>query len=416
LQHEVEERYRLLFDHMLDGFAYYEIILNGDGQAVDYRFLGLNDAFERLTGIQREDVLGKTVTQVLPEIREDNFDWIGVYGNVALTGQGVTFESYSSNQDRWYAISAHCPRRGYFATILQDISERKRAEKELEEYRERLEELVRERTRKLEEAQAELVRQARLSALGQLMAVVSHEVRNPLNTVRVALFSMGDIIRRGDEERARRTLDLAERNIVRCNNIISELLDYTRCRTLDRQLTRVDVWLDAVLNELQSPLMGQVIPGDIVCARDLNSGAQLAIDREHLRRAVVNVVQNAVHALEDATLGQAQDDESNDEESQKRLSVSTRVVRDGELFRLEIIVSDTGPGIPGDELEKVFEPFFSTKSFGVGLGLPIVASILEQHGGGVSIESQVGQGTGVTLWLPVEGGGQESGELGTGAR
>jgi PAS domain S-box-containing protein len=394
---------------MLDGFAYYEIILDEQGQAVDYRFLGLNAAFEELTGLKRKAVLGKTVTQVLPEIREDDFDWIGVYGNVALTGQGVTFESYSKSLDRWYAISAHCPRRGYFATILQDISERKRAENELEKYRKRLEELVHERTRELEEAQAELVRQARLSALGQLMAVVSHEVRNPLNTVRAALFSIGDAARRGDVEQAERTLKLAERNIMRCNSIISELLDYTRRRTLNRQLTRVDVWLDAVLNELQSPLMAQVIPEGMVCARDLNSDAQLAIDREHLRRAVVNVVQNAVHALEDATLrqdatlGQAQGDRSDDEEFQNRLSVSTRVVSKGALSRLEIIVSDTGPGIPGDELERVFEPFFSTRSFGVGLGLPIVESILEQHGGGVSIESQVGRGTDVTLWLPMEG-------------
>jgi PAS domain S-box-containing protein len=387
---ESEERYRLLFDHMLDGFAYYEVVLGRDGQPVDYRFLGANAAFEKLTGLKREEVLGRTVSQMLPG-REGDLDWIGACGNVALTGGGMTFEQYVETEDRWYAISAHSPRQGYFATILQDITERKRTEAELATYREQLEELVAERTRELEEAQAELLHKERLSALGQVMAVVSHEMRNPLNNIRVALFSIGEAVGQNEVDRIERMLPLAERNVLRCERIVRELLDYARNHALHLELTDVDVWLDEVLDE------GLVLPEDIVCARELRAGGvKVLIDRERLHRAVLNVVENAVHALQDeGSLG-------------NRLTVSTHVVRERAGSRLEIRVSDMGPGIPAETLEKIFEPFFSTRRFGVGLGLPIVKNILEQHGGGVRVQSKAtNQGTTVTLWLPISGVGEE---------
>jgi signal transduction histidine kinase len=303
----------------------------------------------------------------------------------------MTFEQYVETEDRWYAISAHSPRQGYFATILQDITERKRTEAELATYREQLEELVAERTRELEEAQAELLHKERLSALGQVMAVVSHEMRNPLNNIRVALFSIGEAVGQNEVDRIERMLPLAERNVLRCERIVRELLDYARNHALHLELTDVDVWLDEVLDE------GLVLPEDIVCARELRAGGvKVLIDRERLHRAVLNVVENAVHALQDeGSLG-------------NRLTVSTHVVRERAGSRLEIRVSDMGPGIPAETLEKIFEPFFSTRRFGVGLGLPIVKNILEQHGGGVRVQSKAtNQGTTVTLWLPISGVGEE---------
>ncbi len=105
-----------------------------------------------------------------------------------------------------------------------------------------------------------------------------------------------------------------------------------------------------------------------------------------MRRAVINVVINAVQAL------------AEEESPGNELKVKTTVAGN----RLEIRVIDTGPGIPDDLREKIFEPLFSTKSFGVGLGLAIVEDIMAEHGGGIEIESVVGKGTEVVLWLPVE--------------
>ncbi|MBN1979347.1 MAG: substrate-binding domain-containing protein [Anaerolineae bacterium] len=236
----------------------------------------------------------------------------------------------------------------------------------------------------MKQAQAELVRQERLLALGQLTATVAHEIRNPLGTVRTCVFAIGDAIEQGELGRVERALKLAERNIVRCDTIIGELLDYTRDWMLQRSPTKIDDWLNGVLDELLD--LGN-IPENITCVRELNASAEIAIDTEHLRRAVINVINNAVDAMQEKGLG----DEGN------RLAVSTRVI--GE--RLEIRVSDTGDGIPAEMMDKLFEPLFSTKSFGVGLGLPIVKGIMEQHGGGVEISSLANEGTTVVLWLPM---------------
>jgi signal transduction histidine kinase len=279
-------------------------------------------------------------------------------------------------------------------TLEREIAGRKQAEEALRKHREHLEELVEQRTQELRDAQVELLRGERLSALGQLTAALAHEIRNPLGTVRICIFSISDAIEREETlvslgqvmERVERALQLAERNIVRCDNIIKELLDYASDQTLQLWPTKIDTWLGALLDEL-------TLPQDVVCARELNAGVKVRIDGERLRIAVANVVKNALDALK----GQGGPD--------KRLTVCTRMARGGS--RLEIEIHDTGPGIPDDVFPKIFEPLFSTKTFGVGLGLPIVKNIMEQHGGGISILSQTAGddkpgGTNVVLWLPLD--------------
>ena len=128
-----------------------------------------------------------------------------------------------------------------------------------------------------------------------------------------------------------------------------------------------------------------MLPG-LSVGRDLASGVEAAFDRDRLRRAVVNVNDNACQAVE-----------GNGDGADNEVVVATKV--NGE--RVEIVVTDNGPGIADDELGKVFEPLYSTKSFGVGLGLPVVEKIVEEHGGGVDITSTIGRGTQVTLWLPL---------------
>jgi signal transduction histidine kinase len=144
--------------------------------------------------------------------------------------------------------------------------------------------------------------------------------------------------------------------------------------------------LDVVLDE-------QSLPSGIVCVRELKAGLKLPIDHEHLRRAITHVVSNAADALQDEAAPGNQ------------LIVSTHIVENQASPRLEIRVRDTGPGIPDDVRDRIFEPLFSTKTFGVGLGLPIVKNVMEQHKGGIKINTETGLGTTVTLWLPIPGDG-----------
>ena len=120
-----EASYRMLFNEMLDGFALHEIICGADGRPVDYRFLAVNPAFERMTGLKAEAIVGKTVLTVMPETEKS---WINTYGRVALTGEAVFFENYAAVQDKYFEVMAYCPVSLQFACIFSDITERKRAE------------------------------------------------------------------------------------------------------------------------------------------------------------------------------------------------------------------------------------------------------------------------------------------------
>ncbi len=123
-----EEKLKSLFKSMSEGFAYHRIVLDDQRRPCDYIFLEVSPAFERLTGLVAEQILGKRVTHVLPGIEHDPTDWIGKYGQVALTGEPVRFESHAAVLDKWYAISAFSQQKGYFAVTFADITERKRAE------------------------------------------------------------------------------------------------------------------------------------------------------------------------------------------------------------------------------------------------------------------------------------------------
>jgi signal transduction histidine kinase len=258
---------------------------------------------------------------------------------------------------------------------LQRQQELAFAQAEIQALNQSLELRVNERTKELEAAQQELVRRERLSTLGQLTATVAHEMRNPLSAIRNSLFVLCETLR--DNPTLSRPLARMDRSIKRCDKIIEELLDYTQVSELRPRPVAIDTWLEEVLSELE-------IPEGIVIARDFCGGSSgVEIDPERMRQVIINLIENATHALADAS-------------GVRRIVVGTRIA--AETLRLE--VADTGPGIPEDVLPKVFEPLFSTKSFGTGLGLPLVKRIIEQHNGAIGIESQPGSGTRVAISLP----------------
>ena len=249
----------------------------------------------------------------------------------------------------------------------------------LQHYQLHLERLVRERTEQLETAQAELIQQERLAVLGRLTATVSHEIRNPLGTVRNALFSIAEDFKRKEPKRFSRSLELAERNIRRCDRIITELLDYARVRELEMEPTEIDPWLEELLEEL-------VLPDGIVREQAFESGVVLRFDPEQLRRAVINLHTNAVQAVQEPGASEA------------KFRIETKV-RAGQM---EIRVLDRGPGVSEEARQHLFEPLFSTKSFGVGLGLSVVRNIAEAHGGLARLENRPEGGAVATLAIPLQ--------------
>jgi signal transduction histidine kinase len=283
---------------------------------------------------------------------------------------------------RWIEIREQRTHGGGVVQFRRDITARRRTEEELAGHRERLEELVEERTKELGEAQRELVRNERLAAIGQLTGTVSHELRNPLGTIRSSFAIVGNHLQSSHGPVAR-ALERIERNIDRCVTIIDELLAYTRVRDVHLEPVAIDDWLTELV-------IDEDIPDAISVVLDCQSGETVPMDRERLRRAILNLLQNAWQACT----------EGEHECPQATVAITTRVV-DGALV---LRVADNGPGIPEDIRERIFDPLFSTKSFGVGLGLPLVRQIVEQHGGEIAMDTVLDEGTTITMTLPLTAG------------
>jgi len=262
----------------------------------------------------------------------------------------------------------------------------RRGEAEVRKLNEELMNRVDERTAELHATREALNRNQSLAALGEMTGSVAHDLRNPLGAIAISF----DVIQHKCEAAnldLDRVLSRARRNIRRCDSLIREFLDYTQLSGLHPEWTVLDVWLSEVLEE-------QFVPSCITINRELRAGgASVAFDREQIRRAVINLVENACQAM-------VIDETGDGVESLKELTVATRRLNG----RIEIEVSDTGPGIPADDLSKVLEPLYSTKSAGTGLGLPIVRRIMERHSGGFDIASGSRCGTQARLWLPIERG------------
>lgn len=267
-------------------------------------------------------------------------------------------------------------------STIVDITEKKRVEVELTKYRQELEQLVDERTQALSDANEELIRKERLATLGQLTATISHELRNPLGAMRPALYLINkkiDKSKKGLQE----AMDRLARGVDRCDQIIDELLDFTRISLFNGEMTQLDPWLQFLIKE-------QNIPGAVQLEKDFCLGdKEVHIDPSRFRRAIINVLENGWQAM----LG---DMDAFPDPRSTCLRIATRFRNQ----RVEVAISDTGVGMSEQVLEKIFEPLFSTKGFGVGLGMPTVKQIMEQHAGGIEIESVPLVGTTVTLWLP----------------
>lgn len=250
-----------------------------------------------------------------------------------------------------------------FGKVTRDLTERKAAEESL-----------RDALRQLEESQARVVQQERLAAIGQLAAAVSHELRNPLGVISNALYLLRSGLESGGEQRLLRALATAEREVSSASLIVSDLLDYARSRA--PELVEVD--LAELLEEVLSVAPG---PAGLRVSRHCPPGLVVGADRDQLRQVLLNLVMNAYDAC----------------------GVDGRVelaATSGAPGWIVLTVSDDGAGIDGETAARVFEPFFTRKSSGTGLGLAVVQRIVEAHGGRVELESEPGRGATFTVALP----------------
>lgn len=221
-----------------------------------------------------------------------------------------------------------------------------------------------------------------LARLGELLAGFAHEVRNPLSTIGLNLQLIREDLGDTDDPRDRRTrkrLTVVEAEVRRLQDILEEFLRFARMPDLNPSTVELDTLLQAVVDFSEPELRDRGI--SLRCYPGVDVGAA-ELDAGQVRAALVNLVRNAADACS-----------SGDE-----IIVASR--REGDTVFVQVI--DTGSGMTPEVLSRLFQPYFSTKKAGTGLGLPIVRRTVELHGGHVEVSSEVGRGTQFTLAFPVK--------------
>jgi signal transduction histidine kinase len=248
-------------------------------------------------------------------------------------------------------------------------------EQSLKLYYEQLEEMVESRTRELEQAQEKLIRSERLAAVGELASGVGHELRNPLNVIRNCVYLINMNLDCNATAEVTDTLKLLDTQVDISNKIVSDLLDFTRVKVP----TRTNVNLNNMARERVS---WASIPEKVKVTFDLTEDTpQIFVDVEQVGRAFTNIINNAVQSMNNC--------------GEFRISTGTQ---DSYAW---IKFTDGGCGISQENLYKIFEPLFTTKPKGIGLGLAISKRMVEQNSGEIEVESTVGKGTTFTLKLPL---------------
>jgi PAS domain S-box-containing protein len=368
-----EEKFRLLFSNMMNGYAYCQMIFDEEGNPLDFIYLEINAAFEALTGLKKGEVVEKKVTEVIPTIKLDNPELLEIYGRVALTGNSERFESFFKSLNIWLSISVHSPKKGYFAAVFEDITEQKQIERLCKEYSEGLELTVTEKTKELIEAQERLLKHERLSAIGELAGIVSHDLRNPLAAIKNAIFVLRKT--QGSYADKAEMLNAIDKAVEHANNIVNDLLDFSREIHLERR-----AYLPKSL--VNSALAMTNIPENIKIFENTENQPAIWLDADKIERVFSNLIKNAIEAMPNGGI--------------------LKIYSNRNGTNVDFTFSDTGNGMSAQVLEKIFTPLFTTKTKGMGLGLASCKRIIEAHSGRIAVESGLNKGTKFTVSLPIE--------------
>ncbi len=264
-------------------------------------------------------------------------------------------------------------------TVIRDITEKKRAERELNLYRDQLEELVEKRTEELEKAQEKLIASERLAILGKFSGSLAHEIRNPLGVISLSAHFLKRTVKDiGDKQL--RHLDKIVFQVDRMADIIESIMKLTRRESPVFKSIEISGFIESTIESAQIPESIEIVK------RFPEDDLFVELDRKQMEIAINNIIKNALQAMEVAG----------------KLTLTVSTVDSGGAKYALVTISDTGGGLPENTEEKVFEPLFTTKTYGIGFGLTIVGMIVEQHGGTVKAVSRRGEGTDITIKLPVE--------------
>ncbi len=349
----------------------------------EFRFVLVNDALCAALGYDQGDFVGRTDFDLFPEaearfFRQKDEELFRSEGAVVIEEETVTDASGVVH----VLATTKVPLRradgevSHLVGIIQDITDLKVAEDGLRAANEELELRVAERTRQLHEAQAELLRKERLAVLGQLAGGVAHQLRNPLG----ALINAASILRRSALQATDlEVIEIIEAESWRANRIVEDLLSYARIRSpAVQELSLLDLVRSVVLGVQTERTSVALVGAPEVVIR---------VDPSQVAEALRNLVMNAVEAAGEGG------------------SVEVRAA--ASEGRATIAIVDDGPGIDESDRRHLFEPLFTTKAYGLGLGLTTARSLIENQGGQLRCAQTGPDGTVFEVELPTAGTGDE---------
>jgi signal transduction histidine kinase len=227
---------------------------------------------------------------------------------------------------------------------------------------------------------------SRMEQIGSLTATVAHELRNPLGAVRTSSFTLGRMWPNRDE-RVDRAFARINHGVERCDNLITQLLDFSNLGESEKRTLNFDSWLESTLHEMASTLHASI---ELSCALGAQ-GVKVDVDGAQMKQAITKLLINASEAMISP---------SGDRETTNKDAPLITITTEPKNGTLVMSLQDNGHGIRAENLPRLTEPFFTTKSFGAGLGLPTVQRIVEQHSGTLSIQNASEAGAIVTIALP----------------
>ncbi len=248
---------------------------------------------------------------------------------------------------------------------------------ELKTFSQQMEEKIQKTTADLKKTEAQLIRSEKLAALGQLAAGIAHEIRNPLTSINILIHSMTENLPSGDSHKE--DLKVIEEEIHRMNEILDQFLRFAKPAT--PLLEKADVY--SIFEETLQLLRPHIEKQIIVVEKEFQSLPIILMDREQMKQVFLNLLLNAIQAMPGGG----------------HLTLRGQNSEDGQWIHISI--QDSGIGISSENINKLFDPFFSTKEGGIGLGLSITHRIIDQHHGKIEVESAPGKGTLFTIWLPI---------------
>jgi two-component system NtrC family sensor kinase len=262
----------------------------------------------------------------------------------------------------------------------QMVRKLKSAREELELWGKKLEQKVEQRTVELKEAQDQILRSERLAALGRLSAGVAHEMNNPLSGI--LLFTQSLLKKTKDDPSVHEDLEVIEQEIIRCSRIVRSLLDFAR----ETKPKKVATQINSVIENTLTLVENQAAFHNIRILKELDPDLPLiSLDANQIQQVLMNIILNAADAMSGGGTLAIKSQLSSQDDS------------------VEVTIADSGCGIPKEVIDRIYDPFFTTKEQkkGTGLGLAVSYGIIKKHQGFILVESEVGKGTTFTITLPL---------------